>query len=138
VTLNPDLVRSRCGDIEDAAQRLDRIREMRRADFLADRDAQDIAVRRLLVAIESALSLCYHVSARQLRQVPEDLAGCFAGLRDAGLIPPELPDRLQSMARFRNLLVHMYWKVDYGRVYDLLTDGLEDLRAFSRAMTQLV
>jgi uncharacterized protein YutE (UPF0331/DUF86 family) len=138
VTLNPDLVRSRCGDIEDAAQRLDRIREMPRAAFLADADAQDIAVRRLLVAIESALSLCYHVSARRLRQVPEDFSACFAGLGEAGLVPPELAGRLQSMARFRNLLVHMYWKVDYGRVYDLLSDGLGDLRAFSSTIVRLV
>ena len=138
MTLNPDLVRTRCGDIEDAAQRLEAIRRMPRADFLTDRDAQDIAVRRVLVAIEAALSLCYHVSARQLRRVPDDFAGCFAGLGEAGLVPPPLAERLQSMARFRNLLVHMYWKVDYGRVFDLLADGLEDLRAFSSAMARLV
>jgi uncharacterized protein YutE (UPF0331/DUF86 family) len=138
VTLNSDLVRTRCGDIVEATERLERISHMSRADFLLDRDAQDIAVRRLLVAIESSLSLCYHVSARRLGRVPEDFAGCFAGLGEADLVSPELADRLQSMARFRNLLVHMYWKVDYGRVYDLLTDGLEDLRAFSHAMGRLV
>ena len=60
-----------------------------------------------------------------------------AALGEAGLISPALADRLQSMARFRNLVVHMYWRVDYGRVYDLLADGLEDLRAFSRAMARL-
>jgi hypothetical protein len=86
VTLNADLVRTRCGDIEDALQRLDRIRGMPRAEFLADRDVQDIAVRRLLVAIEAALGLCYHVSARRLQRVPDDFAACFAGLGQAGVI----------------------------------------------------
>jgi uncharacterized protein YutE (UPF0331/DUF86 family) len=138
VTLNADLVRTRCGDIEESAQRLDLIRQMSRQAFLADCDAQDIAVRRLLVAIEAALSLCYHVSARGLRRVPDDFAGCFAGLGDAGVVTPALAERLQAMARFRNLLVHMYWKVDYGRVFDLLADGLADLRAFCRAMADLV
>ena len=42
------------------------------------------------------------------------------------------------MARFRNLLVHMYWKVDYGRVYDLLSDGFGNLRAFSSTIARLV
>ena len=138
MTLNADLVRTRCGDIEESAQRLDAIRQMSREAFLADRDVQDIAVRRLLVAIEAALSLCYHVSARRLRRVPDDFAGCFAGLGDAKIVLPALAERLQAMARFRNLLVHMYWKVDYGRVFDLLADGLADLRAFSRAMADLV
>lgn len=138
MTLNPDLIRTRCGDIEEAGQRLDRIQAMSRSDFLLDPDAQDIDAWRLLVAIESTLSLCCHVSARRLGRVPDDFAGCFAALGEAGLVPPELADRLQSMARVRNLLVHMYWEVDYGRVYDLLADGVEDLRSFSRAMAQLV
>ena len=138
MTLNPDLVRTRCGDIEEAAQRLDTLRSMSREAFLTDPDAQDIAVRRLLMAVEAALNLCYHVSARQLRRVPDDFAGCFAGLGEAGLIAPALAMRLQAMARFRNLLVHMYWKVDYGRVFDLLEEGLEDLRAFGRSMAGLI
>jgi uncharacterized protein YutE (UPF0331/DUF86 family) len=138
VTLNADLVRTRCGDIEDAVKRLDRIRTMPRAEFLADRDVQDIAVRRLLVAIEAALGLCYHVSARRLQRVPDDFAACFAGLGQAGVIEPALGERLQAMARFRNLLVHMYWKVDYGRVFDVLVEGLEDLRAFRKAMAALM
>lgn len=42
------------------------------------------------------------------------------------------------MARFRNLLVHMYWKVDHGRVYDLIQHDLDDLRVFARKMVALV
>lgn len=32
----------------------------------------------------------------------------------------DLSMNLQSMARFRNLLVHMYWKIDYEKVYEIL------------------
>jgi uncharacterized protein YutE (UPF0331/DUF86 family) len=42
------------------------------------------------------------------------------------------------MARFRNLLVHMYWKIDYDRVYDVIAHDLDDLRAFSRRMAALI
>ncbi len=42
------------------------------------------------------------------------------------------------MAKFRNLLVHMYWKLDYGRVYEVIQQNLEDLRAFSAAMIRLL
>jgi uncharacterized protein YutE (UPF0331/DUF86 family) len=80
---------------------------------------------------ERQLALCYHVSARQLRSVPEDYAGCFAGLAKAGLIPADPSTRLPLMARFRNLLVHVYWEVDYGRVFDVIEHDLEDLRSFS-------
>jgi uncharacterized protein YutE (UPF0331/DUF86 family) len=42
------------------------------------------------------------------------------------------------MARFRNLLVHVYWQVDYGRVFDVLEHDLTDLRAFSETIAALL
>jgi|SRR3990172_3385776 len=138
MTLDADVVRGRCNEIEQALDRLARIRAGGRAAFLEDPDAKDIACYRLLLAIEAALALCYHVSARQLRRVPDDYAGCFAGLSQAGLIPADLSSRLQQMARFRNLLVHVYWEVDYGRVFDVLETDVDDLRAFSRAIASLL
>ena len=138
MTLNPDLVRTRCAEIEESVSRLERFRGMSREGFLADQDALDIACYRLLVAIEAALALCFHVSAKRLRRVPEEYAECFGILRDAGILTADLTGHLQQMARFRNLLVHMYWKIDYGQVFEMLRDNLGDLRAFAAAaMRQL-
>jgi uncharacterized protein YutE (UPF0331/DUF86 family) len=138
MTLDADVVRGRCKEIEQSLERLTRLRSMGRQTFLIDADAKDIACYRLLIAIEAALALCYHVSARQLRAVAEDYAGCFESLETGGLIPPDLSRRLQQMARFRNLLVHVYWTVDYDRVFDVLEGDLNDLLEFSRTMAALV
>jgi uncharacterized protein YutE (UPF0331/DUF86 family) len=137
MTLDSDVVGSRRGEIEEAVERLSRIRQAGRTAFLGDPDARDVACYRLLVAIEAALALCYHVSARRLRQVPDDYAGCFAGLA-AGLIPSDLSVRLQQMARFRNLLVHVYWHIDYNRVFDVLEHDLGHLRTFSSTIAGLL
>lgn len=137
MTLDADLVRSRCGEIEESITRLSQIAGMPKDRFLADKDILDIACYRLLVAIESALALCYHVSARRLRRTPEDYAACFGVLREAGLVPAELAERLQQMARFRNLLVHIYWKLEYGQVYDILQRNLGDLRQFASIVAAL-
>jgi uncharacterized protein YutE (UPF0331/DUF86 family) len=138
VTLDADVVRSRCGDIEESVIRLEHLATAGRDQFLADRDSQDIACYRLLVAIEAALGLCYHVATRRLRKAPDDYAACFAVLSEAGLIPEDLSRRLQQMARFRNLLVHIYWKLDYGRVYDIMQRDIGDLRLFASAIAALV
>jgi uncharacterized protein YutE (UPF0331/DUF86 family) len=138
MTVDVDVVRRRCGEIAESLERLRQIGDGGRETFLADRDTRDIACYRLLLAIEAALALCYHVSARHLRQVPEDYADCFAGLARAGVIPHVLSDRLQQMARFRNLLVHVYWEVDYGRVFDAIETELDDLTEFSSAIASLV
>jgi uncharacterized protein YutE (UPF0331/DUF86 family) len=138
MTLNQEMIRTRCQEIEDSLGRLERIKAMAREDFLKDRDLQDIACYRLLVAIEAALGLCYHVAARQLKKVPEEYAECFAILADAGMIPKDLSENLRRMARFRNLLVHMYWKVDYAVLYELIQHQLTDLRRFSATIVALL
>ncbi|MGH9142689.1 MAG: type VII toxin-antitoxin system HepT family RNase toxin [Vicinamibacterales bacterium] len=138
MTLNADLVRARCLEIEQSCARLDALRTLTVDEFIASQDTLDIACYRLLVAVEASLALCYHVSARQLRETPDDYPACFATLGRAGVIPGALAERLQRMARFRNLLVHVYWKIDYRQVYDIVQRDTADLRQFASVMAARV
>ena len=138
LSLNPDLIRARCVEIDASLARLEEFQCLSRDQFLSSQDGLDVACYRLLIAIEAALALCFHVSAKRLHQVPEEYAGCFSTLEHAGLIPADLSSRLQQMARFRNLLVHVYWKIDYGRVYEVIATRLDDLRAFRAAIAGLI
>jgi uncharacterized protein YutE (UPF0331/DUF86 family) len=88
--------------------------------------------------IEAALQVCFHVSAQRLHRVPEEYAECFAILGEAGILASDLSQSLQEMARFRNMLVHVYWKIDYRRVYQILQAHLGDLRAFIQAVGVLL
>jgi len=138
VDLDRDRLRARLNDISRSLSRLEALRSMRCEDFLADEDSQDIARSRLLTAIEAALNICYHVVARRMHRVPEEYAQCFHLLREAGLIPSELAERLATMARFRNRLVHLYWDIDYGQVYEIRQKSLTDLEAFSEAVANWI
>ena len=108
MSLNEELIRARCQEIEESLGRLEMIKTIPKEDFLRIQDTQDIACYRLLVAIEAALGLCYHIAARHLKKVPQEYAECFGILADAGIISADLSENLQKMGRFRNLLVHMY------------------------------
>ena len=136
--LNSDLIRSRCREIEESLTRLEQLQDLTKEQFLNNQDTLDIACYRLLIAIEAALALCFHVSAKKLKKAPEEYAGCFGLLHEAGIIPAELMSRLQHMARFRNLLIHVYWKIDYGQIYEIVHTRLKDLRDFSGMITQLL
>ncbi|MBC7225749.1 MAG: DUF86 domain-containing protein [Thermoflexales bacterium] len=133
--LNESLIRSRFEDIRVSLERLEELRALSREEFLAHRDRLDLACYRLIVAIEAAVQICFHVSAQKLHRVPEEYAECFSLLGEAGMISAELSEHLQRMARFWNVLVHRYWDVDYHRVYDILQNRLDDLREFVDAMS---
>lgn len=136
--LNRDLIQKRCQDISDSLERLEKFKKVSKDEFLENKDSQDIVSYRLLVAIEAALNLCYHVSAKKLKKIPGEYGECFIILADAEIISRELSGELKKMARFRNMLVHRYWKIDYEMIYDIIRENLDDLRRFSKAITALL
>lgn len=138
MNLDHDRIGSKLQDIQKALERLHRLRAAGRAAFMSDEDSQDIARSRLLSAMEAALNICFHVTAKKLKSVPEDYGACFRRLGDARLLDPSLAERLADMARFRNRLVHLYWDIDYNAVYDILDNHLVDLEDFSAQIAGLL
>lgn len=49
MSLNPELIRTRCQEIEESISRLERIAAISKGEFLKDRDMQGIASYRLEV-----------------------------------------------------------------------------------------
>jgi uncharacterized protein YutE (UPF0331/DUF86 family) len=135
--INQEVVRTRCQEIEDSLERLKNIKKVGESRFLKDNDLQDIACYRLLVAIEAALNLCYHIAAKELKKVPQEYAQCFQLLEEAKMISSRLSKKLQHMARFRNLLVHMYWKINFQEVFSIIENDLADLSRFVRKINNL-
>ncbi|MXY69170.1 MAG: DUF86 domain-containing protein [Acidobacteriia bacterium] len=90
------------------------------------------------VAVEAALALCYHVSLRRLRTAPADWASRFGLLEDAGILAPDLTERLKNVARLRNPLVRVYRRVDNRQANDAPRKSLGDFRAFSAAIVSLL
>jgi uncharacterized protein YutE (UPF0331/DUF86 family) len=136
MSLNLNLMKCSCSEIEISLSRLELFQKVSRDEFIANQDTLDLACYRLLVAIESALQICYHITAKKLGKIPEEYAECFAILCQEGIIDDDLSKNLQQMARFRNLLIHVYWKINYKQLYDIIQNNLGDLRAFVRAISK--
>ncbi|MGD8868871.1 MAG: DUF86 domain-containing protein [Gemmatimonadales bacterium] len=70
------------------------------------------------------------VDPQKARHLPALFADIFRVLRDEGILDTTLAGRLMAMARFRNVLVHLYAEVDDERVLQILRGSLGDLDAF--------
>lgn len=102
--------------------------------FIRSRDIQAIVERRLQTAVESCINIGNHLIARLKLGVPRDYADVFRILGNVQILPPELAQQMVDMAKFRNLLVHLYWEIDYERVYDGLSARLAALDAFAKSI----
>lgn len=133
-----DLLRQRAKEIRNALAMLEEYANLSLEAFLASTQAVDAAKYRLVVGIEAAISICTHLAARVAHRTPESYSECFAILAQAGLLPPDLAGRLGRMARFRNLLVHLYWEVDDTRVWEALRTHVKDLDDYLLAVGQVL
>ena len=128
--IDKQLLHSRIQEIEESISRLEQLRSFNKDEFLNNRDIKDIACYRLLIIIEASISICQHICAREIHQAPETYANCFSLLEEHNLIEPELSLKLQQMVRFRNMLVHIYWEIDYSLVFDFINERLKDVKDY--------
>ena len=102
--------------------------------FVRDRRAVNSAKYLLIVATEAALDICNHLVSRRGPRSPADYADCIGILGEMGAIDPDLRGRLVKMARFRNVIVHLYWKVDDREVHRVIREDLGDLDRYLGAV----
>jgi uncharacterized protein YutE (UPF0331/DUF86 family) len=69
---------------------------------------------------------------------PQDTrwADVFSVLAEAALLDPSTAADLRDTARFRNLLVHGYARIDDTRVVEILGSRVDDLAAFRTALAR--
>jgi len=68
--------------------------------------------------------------------VPTTYKGIFPELAKIGVLPHDLAHELEKMAGFRNILVHLYMKVDLQKVYDYMQNDLEKFEQFAQYVSQ--
>jgi uncharacterized protein YutE (UPF0331/DUF86 family) len=128
--VNPDRLRELAGYVRDAVRQLRELGRSPREAFLADAPSVNSAKYLLIVATEAALDICNHLAARRGARSPEDYADCMAIMAELGVIDDELKARMMRMARFRNLLVHLYARVDDAQVHRVIRENLGDLERY--------
>jgi uncharacterized protein YutE (UPF0331/DUF86 family) len=116
--------------IREAVALLQELQALSSDEFIGDKHKQSSAKYNFIAAIEAAIDLASHlISKRQLR-APEDYADTFQVLAEAGILTDAFGGELKKMARFRNRLVHRYWDVDAGELWQILQSRLGDFEKY--------
>jgi len=127
-------VRRLLDEQRQAVKRLEELSEMAEEEFLGDKHLISSAKYDFMVAIETAIDLCNHIISENRLRSPEDYADSFKVLQEAGIFNSNFVVNLIKMARFRNRLVHLYWKIDDDKVYESLKSNLADFEEFEKQL----
>lgn len=132
--INLDRLRELAGHLRNAVRELRAIGQTPREAWLLDARSINSAKYLLIVAAEAALDICNHLAARKGGRSPADYADCVIVLAEMGVLDEALMQRLIRMVKFRNLLVHLYWKVDDTEIYRIIQDNLGDFDLYLNAV----
>jgi len=103
-----------------------------------DRDKRNMVLHALLISIQSAIDIANHIIAEKGLRKPSTYRESFEILYEEGLIPKALSEKLSDLAGFRNVLVHIYWRLDIDAVYGVLQNDFTALKEFERIVKKLL
>jgi uncharacterized protein YutE (UPF0331/DUF86 family) len=90
--------------------------------------------RTLHLAVEACLDIGQHIIAQEGFRRPADNQDVFTVLAEERIVSGELLPSLIAMAKFRNLIVHDYARIDNAIVFGILKRRLSDFDAYARAI----
>jgi uncharacterized protein YutE (UPF0331/DUF86 family) len=130
--MSDDIVLNKVASIDRCVAR---VREETASDLdvLDDQTVQDAVVLNLQRACETSVDLAMHLVATRRLGVPQESRNAFEPLRDAGVIDPDLTERLRRMVGFRTIAVHEYRRLSREILESIIRERLDDFAEFARS-----
>ncbi len=130
-----------CELVKELGRRLRRWEEDEKISlrkFLTDKEKQDSISYNMLVAIQSAIDLGNYLIEERGLEPASTYAEVFEILARHRIVTRRHATKLKRLARFRNVLAHLYWRIDYKRVYRMLKTGRKPLERFLSVVERFV
>jgi uncharacterized protein YutE (UPF0331/DUF86 family) len=106
--------------------------------YSGDWKIQRIIERTLQMMIETCVDVAGHIIADRQFRIPKSYADTFRVLHEEKILDSNLSDALGKMAKFRNIVVHHYDKVDAEIVVGIMKNNLSDFINYRDAIVRLL
>ncbi len=124
--------------LEEVIEKLEDLKKTPFEKFLGDDKAQGATMYNLIIGIEAITDVGNYFLAEKFNKAAETYEDIIKELRETRIISEELFKRSEGMARFRNILVHLYEEIEPEKVYQNLQKAPETFREFAKAYQEFL
>ena len=117
-------------DIKSNVEELRQAHDITWEVYRTDRRARRFVERTLHILIEACIDVAHHLISDEHFREPASYRDTFAVLAEEGVIRADDLQRFESMASFRNMIVHYYERIDDTIVYSVFRRNLSDFDLF--------
>ena len=89
-------------------------------NFINDIEKQNAICYNMMICIQCLIDLGNIIIEKKGYEIASTYAEIFEILKRHKIIKNSLAKELSFLARFRNVLAHVYWSIDYKKVYNVL------------------
>lgn len=118
--------------LEEAVKFLKEYKKLSKEDFLVDFTVNAAAMHYMVLGIEIIVDVGNHLLNEIYHVRGEEYKEIIKLLGDYEIIPEEFAKENIGMAKFRNLIIHQYGKVDMKKVYQNLQKAPEIFGKFAK------
>lgn len=136
--MDKDGVLNHLRELSAALDDWERYKDIDLEDLKRDRDKMNMVLHAMLVAIQSSIDISNHLIAENKLRKPLTYREAFEILNESGLISLPLSESMSDLAGFRNVLVHIYWKLDLDEIFSILQNDLDQIREFERTIKKML
>jgi uncharacterized protein YutE (UPF0331/DUF86 family) len=120
--------------MDESLHKMKILARLPRSQFLKNYEKVDTAKYNFIVAIESMIDISNRIISVKKLGYPQDYAEVIKLMGQKGGFEEDLVKRLIEMVKFRNMLVHLYWKIEDERLHDYMKKNLDDFEEFRDAV----
>lgn len=128
--IDEELIEAKIDIILTNLEYLDQVKNGSKKEFLHSFERIQATKHSLQESIEACIDISNHLISENVWVRAETYSDMFFRLYEQKVIDENLKDSLSDMARFRNLLVHRYGKIDDERIWTILQEDLKDFELF--------
>ncbi|MGM0365293.1 MAG: type VII toxin-antitoxin system HepT family RNase toxin [Actinomycetota bacterium] len=126
------IIKERLAKIEEAASELKEIRKLPKQDFFKKKRIQYAAMYAMIIGIEAVCDIGNHILAKYFNTSAGTYKDIILLLGKQRVIPQDFSQQSSQMTDFRNILIHLYLKIDTEEVYKNLKKAPQEFTRFSQ------
>lgn len=111
---------------------LDKYKKESKEDFLIDFTVNAAAMHYMVLGIEIIVDIGNHFLSEVYQAHPDEYKEVIGALGEYEIVPEKFAKENTDMARFRNLIIHAYDKIDMEEVYQNLQKAPDIFRKFAK------
>ena len=132
------LILRKLGELDEYYRQIKEYGKITVTQYSGDWKVQRIIERTLQMMIETCVDISGHIIADKGYRIPKSYSDAFRVLHEEQILSDKLFSALEKMAKFRNIVVHHYDKVDAEIVVGILKRDLKDFKGYRDAIVNFL